>query len=558
MRFLYINGILMDIDDSTAIGIDYQCYDVKNPARRKVAVSNSFTLPCTAKNMQVIGFAGNPYTTKTTVYDYLRCEYYIDGEQIIVNGKASVQSVGNRIELMVVDKNDIWDSLKQYLWTDLTNDIINWLHVEKKLPSALEPYMGVGLSSFLSPYMGLNGRIILPHFWSQMTMKEVDVALNTKGVLEDGTYSVIKYSKAGFNPTSQYYGGHFGIFVKTIFEFLEYKYGVNFYTNASIEHNIWDDPFAKIIFIPFRELDLRYEFSAGIPVGYYFERCNFTTGKLAPSDDLRDKPKKTVYDFVNGFFQHLNIIIKESGTNIRLSRFDDMKLSGDVVHFSDRFTGKFTFKPQLDGYGQSNWIKFKEKYDGGTEYTNARLLTSNNKTVQGKVDLFDIDAYVAGIINHTVGGNTYPVLDLSVNKSFENFIYLIPNQQASISWQFSDNSLVDNATITTYVAAMYDLNSEYSLLAEILAYPKVYEGYKWLTINDIRNIDFFKQYYIKELGGSYFINKIEGFNPDKSLQPTKIELIYVSERTPVTPPELDYWTDGVMDAFFDGENDYYI
>ena len=69
-----------------------------------------------------------------------------------------------------------------------------------------------------------------------------------------------------------------------------------------------------------------------------------------------------------------------------------------------------------------------------------------------------------------------------------------------------------------------------SLMDSILAYPKFYEIKKWLTISDIRGFEFFKQYYISELNGSFFVNKIKGFNPDKSKDPTTIELIKVSSK----------------------------
>ena len=558
MRYLYINDVLMDIDDSTAIGIDYQAYDVKNPAKRKTSVSNSFTIPKTNKNLQVFGYAGEAYSAKQTVYDYLRCKYYIDCQEIISNGKASLQSISDRIELIVVDKNDIWDSLKLYDWDTFITDIIAWLQSEKGLPSSSSYYNDVSLTNFLTQYTGLTVPIVLTHYWGNLAFKEVDIALNTKGILENADYSVIRYCKTGFNPSDAYFGGHFGLFCKTIFEFLEYKYSVNFYTNSTVLYNLWDDAFAQQMFIPFRELDVRYHKTLGVADGYYFERCNFTSGRFAPSDSVRDKNKKTVYDFVNAFFQHLNVVIKESGTNIRLSRFDDLKDNAAVYDFSARIEKNYTFKPSIEGYGQNTWIKFKDKFEGGGDYENARQLTSSNKTIQATSELFTIDAYVAGIIKHQIGGDIFNVLDLSPDKSFETFTFLIPDVEASIQWQFSDNSLVDNATINTKVAALYSLTGEYLLVDEMLKHPKVYQIKKWLTINDIRRIDFFGLYYIKQLGGSFVINKIEGFNPDKSLQATTIELIYASDRIPVTPPDLNYYVDGVGDALVDGEGDYLI
>ena len=59
MRLLYINNQLADIDEETAIGIDFQAYDLKDPAKRKLNTSNSFTIPKTANNLNILGNPDN-------------------------------------------------------------------------------------------------------------------------------------------------------------------------------------------------------------------------------------------------------------------------------------------------------------------------------------------------------------------------------------------------------------------------------------------------------------------------------------------------------------------
>jgi len=91
----------------------------------------------------------------------------------------------------------------------------------------------------------------------------------------------------------------------------------------------------------------------------------------------------------------------------------------------------------------------------------------------------------------------------------------------------------------------------------MIEYPKVYEIKKWLTLNDIYNLRFFRQYYVRQLNGSYFINKISGFNPDKSKEPTTIELIKISDKTPTPTFDFDYWVDGFNNKFTDGFGNYF-
>ena len=59
MRYLWIKRELADIDDKTAIGIDLQAYDFKDPGKLKVNVSNSFSIPATAVNLRILEI-GNP------------------------------------------------------------------------------------------------------------------------------------------------------------------------------------------------------------------------------------------------------------------------------------------------------------------------------------------------------------------------------------------------------------------------------------------------------------------------------------------------------------------
>ena len=55
MRLLKINGFDVDIDDSTAIGVTLQAYDIKDPSKRKTNITNSFTIPITSNNNKIFG-----------------------------------------------------------------------------------------------------------------------------------------------------------------------------------------------------------------------------------------------------------------------------------------------------------------------------------------------------------------------------------------------------------------------------------------------------------------------------------------------------------------------
>ena len=72
---------------------------------------------------------------------------------------------------------------------------------------------------------------------------------------------------------------------------------------------------------------------------------------------------------------------------------------------------------------------------------------------------------------------------------------------------------------------MYALDGEYQTIDDMITYPKVYTIKKWLKLNDIANLQFFKRYFVRDLNGYFYLNKISGYNPSKSTEATTIELI---------------------------------
>jgi hypothetical protein len=166
-------------------------------------------------------------------------------------------------------------------------------------------------------------------------------------------------------------------------------------------------------------------------------------------------------------------------------------------------------------------------------------------------DLITIDAHIPAFVEIT--GGVIP--DLSTVESFATFEFLINGTDTStgINIKISHDSDTQETTLTLKKAALYSLSGEYVLMNSIMNRPRFYTIEKWLTLEDIRNIEFFKQYFIRELNGSYYINKISGFNPYRSNAPTKLEVIKISDKVALTAIALDYYIDGVENYFTDGQ-----
>lgn len=558
MRLLRINGIEVDIDEQTAIGVDLQSYNIKEPGTTLINVTNTFTIPNTSNNLGIFGNAQDPQSLSTKIYDEALCDYWVENEQLIKSAKCRVDQIQDRISLFLFEKADIWDTLKGVLWPDFLADFIVWMKINKGLYSFGSPFVGT-FPDFITEFAGNTEGIILPMTWGNLFSQPL---LDSPGNFVERLntiYLYIKFTEGTPTVTTESDGGHFSIYVRTIFEYIEDTYGVDFLTSGGVlPGNIWDDPIAQTMFIDSKEIAI--DVSGTIDnYSIYFKP---SSSLFLPHKDIRDKADKTLYDFVNSFMNEFNILKDELEVNgqpvIRLARFDDLKTLAEVVDWSEKMSGKPIFKPFIEGYAQENLIKFGTIFEEGDSLLNSKTLNSSNKNLDLKVDLFEIDAHVPAV--DIVGNDAY--LDLSKKEAFQTFTFMVADgltdNDITVIWFEQGVIGAADATLKLPKAALYSLDSEYNFLDEIITYPRFYEAKRWITLTEIKNFEFFKQYFIRELNGSFFVNKISGFNPDKSKEPTTLELIKISDKTPVADPDLNFWVDGVEDAWFDGDNDWWV
>jgi hypothetical protein len=520
MRLLKFNNELVDIDEDTAIGITYQGYDIQTPGERKVAISNNFSIPATSYNLRLVGFAGNPQSLSQTAYDLITCQYYNDNQQLIKNGSVRITKIENkRIYIFVYEKDDFWAQMGQLEWPDFLDEFITWMQAEKSLPSASSPFVGT-FQEFIDEYIDadtVTEGLFLPFFISNLSKYEVSGSF-----LEDTSELWIKYQDGVMSTPAL--GGHFCIYCKTIFEFIEYKYDVDLSVlSEDYDYNIFEDAVASVMYTPARNISIEYT-----ATGFYFSVD--TQGQFLPTKNAEDKNSKSLYDFTKAFFQHFNCLIDKIPTpdlSIKyvIRRFDDIT-NAPVIDFSGGMSGEPSFKPILENYKQSNYITFSDIYEGGSELTNAKSIVCLNKNIDaGGPDnsIFSIDSYIPGSI--VVGGDVVP--DLSEPDSFKTFEFFISDTQASVDIKASENADERTASVILYIARSYSLASEYTTIESMVEYPVFYEISKYLTLEQMGQVVFFARYWIKELNGYYFMNKISGYNPQKSNEATRLELIKI-------------------------------
>lgn len=125
---LYIDGILMDMSEDSAITLDIKSNLFRDITKMTANTTYTINLPKTAHNMAVLEFAGKPSTSSKYPYIFHTARYFRNGLEIIHSGRASVLSVKETIEI------SIYWGLFQALATLQSSDLkLNELNCTKHL-----------------------------------------------------------------------------------------------------------------------------------------------------------------------------------------------------------------------------------------------------------------------------------------------------------------------------------------------------------------------------------------------------------------------------------------
>ena len=98
---LYIDGVLMDMSEESAIMLDIKSNLFRDITKMTANTTYTINLPKTAHNMAVLEFAGKPSTSSKYPYIFHTARYFRNGLEIIRNGRASVLSVKETIEISI-------------------------------------------------------------------------------------------------------------------------------------------------------------------------------------------------------------------------------------------------------------------------------------------------------------------------------------------------------------------------------------------------------------------------------------------------------------------------
>lgn len=118
---LYINGQLIEIDDTEPVGFTYQVYSIAD-LTPQAAYSNTFNIPDTSKNRVAFNFSNTIQSNTIEPYRKLPCTYIRGGMQVIENGIAIIEGYNGNFQITVYAS--IFDFFSQL--GDLTLKDIDW------------------------------------------------------------------------------------------------------------------------------------------------------------------------------------------------------------------------------------------------------------------------------------------------------------------------------------------------------------------------------------------------------------------------------------------------
>jgi hypothetical protein len=575
------NPYTVDIDDNTVIGIDFQAYDFKKPSQRLVNHTNTFSIPATNKNLAFFGFPDNVNRylegslPDRSIYNIIEATYQLNNEFIFYKAIIRIDSIeNNRISISIVDsksnnqginllKSIDWDTSNSNSLVQIFFQFVNYLN-SNTLPVSLGTAFDGTWTQFYQAYLDNSSYFRVGAYVTNLFQ------VNTDTVREDyGTNTF--YIATETQGVNNGYCGRFSFNVSIFFYALNWYYET--YGTSEIKFNLNESLLGSIFQSGNDHFSNSYIFTPSLLVytngsnkWWFTFQSNLDTSSIryAGNESLRDKSKKTAFDFLITVCQQFNLIIKQKTdvitniTSIELYNFNKINYyqNTNIVDWSKNFKGIKSFKPSLDNFYRDSWITYKhlpEQYNfraaGYPVYSN-----NNNLPVEGTI--LEIDAYLP--YSYTLNANYEDIPWLNDEKSFEEFIFLnCSGDKTPVNWYMwhSGSSYFTKPYIMTVQKAATDM---YGIYNEIFNLPRIFTIEKWITLDEISKLDFFNQYYFEQLGASFYINKISGYNPMKSFDATTLELIEVSKKIPFGPIIPNVWVDGNNEIYTDGTTDYYI
>lgn len=235
-------------------------------------------------------------------------------------------------------------------------------------------------------------------------------------------------------------------------------------------------------------------------------------------------------------------IFKDKTDNSYTFKYLSEILYATPIDWSNRFQSLDNENYIYGQYSQKNWLR--HKYNDENSFFNDGFIEIDNPVLPDSKNIVSSVIYSPDFNQSSNIGftsNVYRLWNKEIKdnkdvdyKTLSNRFYFLRAQQVTGTYDITSEVLSQNATLNTvqfdsYTDLKYSsiVDKYYSDFASILNKAKIITTTLRLNESDVSNIDFSKPVYLKQLGGSFFINKINNFIPYRD---TKVELIKIQPK----------------------------
>lgn len=229
---IWLNGALCDLNDDTNIRHTLQVNDIAEVKDRQASRTNTFALPKTARNVQILGGLGLASDSSPIPYRKLPCQIKLEGFELIVKGWANVTETNENYQVHIY--SGIIGLFKAIENKTLGKDLdLSEINHEKTLASVIASQANPNYRYLLADY---NGKT---HFGDNDSIVNIDYLIPSVAVayLWNKIFNKIGHTFAGSIFTDEDFTNLWltypkGITVDTVTEF-ENRTGTENYSQAS-------------------------------------------------------------------------------------------------------------------------------------------------------------------------------------------------------------------------------------------------------------------------------------------------------------------------------------
>lgn len=279
-------------------------------------------------------------------------------------------------------------------------------------------------------------------------------------------------------------------------------------------------------------------------------------------DFVEELKGMTIREFLNEIVWHFGLtLFKNKYENVyNLKTVAERTNQTEAIDWSDKFDQQLNERYIFGNYAQENYFRYK--YNDQNASYNDGFFSINNENLQDFKTVIQSKTFSPELsFSNNLGFTTrvYKLWDKAPKddgtteyKALSNRFYFIKSVDRDFesliigSESASETDIVTSAPVETYRGLNFQevVIKNYSEMQLLLDKSIIKNVSLYLTENDIVNLDLSLTYYFKQLGGSFILNKVNNFIPNKKTTCELVRINYTNQEIEFTPSNysLDHYS----------------